>query len=269
MNPTSNAVSQNDDYKTFDGDSLPLDPSSDFFLDHVSRYWWAAEQLKGNTVLDCACGHGYGSYILASHAAQVLGVDLNPHSLKEASSHFKKQNLKFAEQNILKLKEMNQKFDAVTAFEVIEHIPPETTDLFLEGISTILKPNGVLLISTPNHDVVLKSGVHVPEFHINNFRAPELRSALKRHFKTVEILGQFSKRSGLRQLLFDFDFFNLRHLVSKFAKEKSSHHPKEVIQKPVINSKLFETPYAGCENYLFSKNHWRQAGLSVAICKND
>ena len=36
------ARSQTMGYEAYENDSVPLDPSSPFFLDHVTRYWWAA-----------------------------------------------------------------------------------------------------------------------------------------------------------------------------------------------------------------------------------
>ena len=44
---------------------------------HMWRYMWAAIRTKGNHILDCACGTGYGSYILAlaSHHAHITSLD--------------------------------------------------------------------------------------------------------------------------------------------------------------------------------------------------
>lgn len=267
-------MNANPDYRTFDGDSLELDPHAPFFLDHVARYWWARDHVaNGGDVLDCACGKGYGAYILAGSAASVVAVDLNAKSLATAHSTFKKAHLSYVEWDALDLKRLGKTFDLITAFELIEHIPPESTDVFLSGIAGSLKPGGMFLVSTPNHDVVTKSGVSVPEFHINNFKPARLRSALQAHFDEVEMLGQFRRRRGVGALVFDLDFLNLRHVIGRhFAGLRRLGRASGLAAPsgsgvPASWPALFDRPPQECRSYLFSARHWRQAGLTVAICR--
>lgn len=266
-------------YKEYEQDSVPLNPKSPFFFEHVSRYWWAARFAKGKDVLDCACGKGYGTYILSQKANTATGVDLNKRSLETARERFSRPNLQYLEQDVLELVKLGRKFDLVTAFEVIEHIPPHTTDHFLSALAGALNPGGLLLVSTPNHDVVLKSGVSVPDFHINNFRAVELRRALNRHFQDVTMLGQYQKKSGAIGLLFHVDYFNLRHAVGGAAKRLLGRHRAfagkslgvlddiDVGQNlPDVDASYFDKRPSQLDSFEFSRGHWRQAGLTVAIC---
>ena len=258
-------MSSQSDYRSYEGDSADLDPSSPFFLDHVSRYWWAADQLEGRSVIDCACGKGYGSFILASRARSVVGVDMNDHSLALARETFRRSNLEYKKQDVLDLSRLGSLVDAVIAFEVIEHLPAHETDRFLDGIRRTLKPGGQLLLSTPNHDVVTKSGSAVPEFHINNLKSTELRKILRRHFNHVQMLGQFKRRPALEQLAFDLDFFNLRHRFRR----KVAIPPQETraIENKPTPVELFQSRDPRCAQYRFSARHWRQAGLTVAIAR--
>ena len=111
-------------YTAYDDDSVDIDVDSPFFLDHVSRYWWASSFATGKRVLDCATGKGYGAYILSRRAAAVLGVDLNSTSLRIARKKFSAANLVFQEWDVLRLPGLQGTFDLVTAFEIIEHVPP-------------------------------------------------------------------------------------------------------------------------------------------------
>lgn len=265
------------DYKTYRGDSLDLDAQSPFFWDHVVRYWWASDQASKLSVLDCATGKGYGAFIIAQNADKVLGIDLNPHSINIAKNSFQSQhNLSYKLQDVFKLEELEEKFDLITAFEVIEHLPPQLTDKFISSLAKALNPNGKLLLSTPNHDVVMKSYVHLPCFHINNFKSIELEAMLKKHFTKVEMLGQFRKRNGLEKIIFDIDYFNLRHSLKNLFKSRPKHnldHPDEsedshdVIQGQKLNAENFSTkPIDQISSYQFSPKHFRQAGLTIARC---
>ncbi|HEY8278930.1 MAG TPA: methyltransferase domain-containing protein [Bdellovibrionota bacterium] len=255
-------------YQAFEFDSLDLDPHSPFFWDHVSRYWWASGQMEGKSVLDCACGKGYGSYILSQKARAVYGIDLNEKSLEIARSAFHKPSLSFRSFDVLALEKFEHPLDYVVAFEVIEHLPPAETDRFLGGIAKKLGPDGILLLSTPNHEVVTKSGVQVPDFHINNLTAPELRAALGKHFGSVTMLGQFRKRPWLQSLLFSLDFWNLRHSLRRPAREaKKVSEMKSQENKKQDLSPYLESCPEEVGNYRFSPWHWRQAGLTVAVCR--
>lgn len=256
-------------YRAYDQDSVPLNPSSPFFFEHVSRYWWAATLAAGKDVLDCACGKGYGTYIMSRDARSALGIDLNKASLSIAKERFRRANLEYLEQNVLELGKLGRKFDVITAFEIIEHIPPETTGRFLDALGGALAPGGILLVSTPNHDVVLKSGVAVPEFHINNFKATELRRALGERFEKVEMLGQYPRKRGLLSLLFHFDYLNLRHVIGRRLRRASALPAAQAASaQPVadVEAAYFDHKPTEADTFMFSPYHWRQAGLNVAVC---
>lgn len=262
-------------YQTYDHDSVHLDPQDPFFLAHVARYWWVLERIAGKKVADCATGKGYGAYIMAQKAQSVLGFDLNEDSLRQAREIFGNHapNLKYEKRNVLEFKNSNEKFDVVSAFEIIEHIPPETTDDFLNGLAHALDPqNGVLYLSTPNHDVVVKSGVHVPEFHINNFKSVELKKKLEEFFEDVTMLGQYQKRGPLYQFIFALDFFNWRHLLPKTRPLKLNPdlNPENdsALLSPEQVREVYEKPPQEYASTCFSPLHWRQAGMTMAICRH-
>ncbi len=263
-------------YAAYEGDSVQIHQYSPFFWDHVVRYWWANGFAKDFNVLDCATGKGYGAYIIAQNAKKVTGIDLNEKSIAIAKQSFSHQkNLEYKLQDVFKLDELNEKFDLITAFEIIEHLDPKETDRFILALKNALNPGGILLISTPNHDVVLKSKVHVPHFHINNLKAEELKTALLRRFKSITMIGQFKKRSFPESLIFDLDFFNFRHLFKNIFRSTKGpvlepSNDEEDSIKDHLNTFDFKIrPVEMINQYRFSNWHYRQAGLTVAICYND
>src|SRR5262249_23524866 len=58
---------------------------------HIARYMLAGRYVRpGDTVLDAACGLGYGAHILArsTGAARVIGVDSSPSAITYAAANF-------------------------------------------------------------------------------------------------------------------------------------------------------------------------------------
>ena len=65
---------------------------------HLARYNFATRFINGGRVLDCACGVGYGTAILASAVktpSSVLGVDIDPKAARYASENYASDNVSF------------------------------------------------------------------------------------------------------------------------------------------------------------------------------
>ena len=65
----------------FTGERFIPGTPGEIWLEHWHRYHFAARWAHGRTVLDVACGEGYGSALLARHAARVTGVDISPQAM--------------------------------------------------------------------------------------------------------------------------------------------------------------------------------------------
>ena len=65
--------------------------------EHVARYDWVKAFARDKTVLDIACGTGFGSYMLATEgrAAKVTGWDNDERTIRYASIRNKHVNLVF------------------------------------------------------------------------------------------------------------------------------------------------------------------------------
>lgn len=121
---------------------------------HVARYVLAADRVHaGDTVLDAACGLGYGTAVLAScsSGANFIGVDIDPESISYAEANYASLNpaISYRACDITKLSFIpDHSIDVVVSFETIEHI--ENYDLFLNEIKRVLKPDGRIIGSVPN-----------------------------------------------------------------------------------------------------------------------
>jgi SAM-dependent methyltransferase len=127
-------------------------------LDHRERYQLALNYIKReDKILDAATGVGYGAYYMAvnSNCEMVVGIDINDHAIEWGKKYFTSSKNHFVKADLLSDISKTipvEQFDLVTCFETIEHITDEKS--FLNKIHSFLKPGGMLLISSPNEEVI-------------------------------------------------------------------------------------------------------------------
>lgn len=109
--------------------------------------------VDGKKLLDIGCGGGILAEGLARQGAQVTGIDMAELSLEVARMHLHESELDidyqlstaeaFAENNA-------SAFDIVTCLEMLEHVPDPAS--IIKAASRMLKPDGVLVLSTLNRN---------------------------------------------------------------------------------------------------------------------
>ncbi len=176
--------------KPFTGERFEPNLQGEIRLEHYHRYALALELVKGKSVLDLACGEGYGSYMLSKYATAVLGVDLSNEVIAHAKRKYanKTENLRFQQGSASKLSLQDSAFDVVVSYETIEHLYEQSE--MLKEIRRVLKPDGILIISSPNKPVYSKNGEYQNHFHVKELDFSEFDRLLKKQFKAVEYFGQ-------------------------------------------------------------------------------
>lgn len=106
--------------------------------------------LKGLRLLDIGCGGGLISEPMARLGADVVAVDASDKNIKTASLHATKSGLDidFRHTTAEALAEAGEKFDIIVNMEVVEHVAD--VSLYLGACRTLLKPGGIMLLSTIN-----------------------------------------------------------------------------------------------------------------------
>ncbi len=140
-------------------------------------------------ICDLGCGNGYLSRRLAASGYKVTGVDASTNGIRLAKETGAAGAAFLCAPVDLPLVEtLGRRFDAVVASEVIEHFY-RPLDL-LRVAHGILKPGGVLLLTTPYHGylknlLIALLGHHDKHFnplweggHIKFFSIPTLRALL-------------------------------------------------------------------------------------------
>ncbi|HEX8931614.1 MAG TPA: class I SAM-dependent methyltransferase [Patescibacteria group bacterium] len=118
----------------------------------VKRSLQILKKYKPKTarVLDFGCGIGFNIPFIANTFPEVVGIDIDKPSVEIALKQLKKLhcNKQILHYNGKKLPFKKNDFDIIIANDVWEHtIDPH---LMMKEIYRVLKPDGILLINTPN-----------------------------------------------------------------------------------------------------------------------
>ena len=164
--------------------TLPDVPAENYwYRRHLAVYEWIAGQCRDLTVVDLACGEGYGSSVLAGKATNVIGVDANPEAYEHARARYRQPNLSFRRELV---ESFDVERDAIVFLQTIEHI--QDPDALLSGFAKLAP---VAYISTPNLLTLAPEGAEKSDnpWHIKEYTLEEYRALLEPHFSRVEILG--------------------------------------------------------------------------------
>lgn len=167
----------------------------ELFYQHMGRYLFARQYVSEKVVLDAACGTGYGTAMLAKKARNVVGVDNSRDAILHGIKNYQKTNVHFMQMDCCQISFKDNSFDVVISFETLEHIT--NMNLFLKELQRVLKPGGVLLVSTPNrplYAVYNKGRANI--YHCLELDENEFRQLLSKYFAIEKIWGQrhFSKK---------------------------------------------------------------------------
>ncbi len=125
-----------------------------YVRDRVAAHWGRdalnGEPLQGLSLLDIGCGGGLLSEPMSRLGATVTGVDASDRNIATASVHAARQDLDidYRQGTAEALAESGAQFDIVLALEIVEHVAD--VDLFLRSCGRMVKPGGLLFLSTLN-----------------------------------------------------------------------------------------------------------------------
>lgn len=158
--------------------------------------WIAARIPSPGRLLDVGCGAGLASEALAQLGHRVLGIDAAGETLDAGRAHAAGQglDLEYRQATTSDLVAEGQHFAAITALEIIEHVPDPAG--FMRDLAALLEPGGMLFVSTLNRTarslLVAKIGA---EYIV---RILPIGTHDWRRFVTPAELGQLGRAAGLR-----------------------------------------------------------------------
>jgi ubiquinone/menaquinone biosynthesis C-methylase UbiE len=155
---------------------------------HLHRYAIALDFVHDKDVLDIACGEGYGSFLLSKVSHSVTGVDIDESVINHAVDKYKHKGLNFKKGTATAIPLPASSIDVVISFETIEHLK-EHDEMLLE-IKRVLRPNGLLIMSSPDKKTYSDDRNFTNEYHVKELYYEEFLSLIKKNFKNQQVLFQ-------------------------------------------------------------------------------
>lgn len=129
----------------------------EYFLSSVPRYIRVLKFIdihsKGSSkeILDVGCSPGHIAISLARMGHTVTGIDLNDNYLVKYKSEWQKEiSRKQWDIEKTRLDYNDEQFDYILFTEILEHISITHPKYILSDLFRLLKPGGILYLTTPN-----------------------------------------------------------------------------------------------------------------------
>jgi len=173
-------MTANDNKIDFTGERFTPECEREIWYEHYHRYAFAKRLVANKRVLDVASGEGYGSHILAQYAQSVIGVDIDKTSVEHANKKYQYNNLQYIQSSCVNMPIDDASIDVVVSFETLEHLAEQKE--MLAEIDRVLKPDGLLVISTPDKKHYSDATGFSNEYHVKELYQHEFKALLDCHW---------------------------------------------------------------------------------------
>lgn len=156
----------------------------------IARYKFACKWLReSDRVLEVGCGEGFGCNFFSRHAREVVGLDIEPETVRRCKERYLRDNLKFTVGDIVHpTPPPAGDFDAVVSFEMIEHVSHEDGRRMVKNVAAHLKDGGLAVLSTPRQRQ--DRSISRQHMHVFEYDYPTLTETLNPHFRRVMVFCQ-------------------------------------------------------------------------------
>lgn len=186
---------------------------------------------KNNRILDVGCGNGQFLEEAKRKGWETWGTEYS----KGAVLHTQKKGLNVLHGRLNEVLEDLPQFDVITSFEVIEHLNNPAREIDL--MKNILRPGGIIYITTPNFNSVLR---YLLKHRYDVITYPEHLI-----YFTPKTLTYLMKTKGFDVERIETTGFSLSRLKNGFKKSKSenpftSESTDEVLRNYLESNKILQ-----------------------------
>jgi len=156
----------------------------------LARYKFVAKMFSGmNRVLEVGCADGFGTRVVRQEVQEVVATDFDPVFVTRNQARPQgKWSISYRVHDML-AGPLAENFDAVYAVDVVEHIPTQDEDRFVNHLATSLHAQGVCLVGTPSLESQAYASAPSKAGHVNCKTAVTLKELMQRRFHNVFIFS--------------------------------------------------------------------------------
>jgi 2-polyprenyl-3-methyl-5-hydroxy-6-metoxy-1,4-benzoquinol methylase len=152
----------------------------------LARYKFVAKMLSGRShVLEVGCADAFGTRLVLQEVRRVTAIDFDRVFVQDVLRRMDPRWSFECRQHDLLAGPVPGRFEAAYAMDVIEHIPAENEQLFVENMVRSLTPEGVLILGCPSLESQAHASAISKAGHVNCKTAAGLRQLMERFFHNV------------------------------------------------------------------------------------
>lgn len=164
------------------------DPKHLLFL--LARYKFCSKVLSGKkNILEVGCGDSFGTGIVLQTVERIHGIDIEPLVIEDNIKRAEYGDRSTYEVQDITAGRLKDTYDGAFALDVIEHIPADLEQNFMENIANSLVRDAVCIIGTPNITAQQHASKESAIGHINLKSAENLKNLMEPYFENVFIFS--------------------------------------------------------------------------------
>jgi 2-polyprenyl-3-methyl-5-hydroxy-6-metoxy-1,4-benzoquinol methylase len=178
MNPIEKVSKTNEYYSNAKNSHAPTIRAS-YLRTAKSQIGLVQKYANGTDLLDIGCAQGFFLFSAAQAGYKVKGIEISQDAAEYAKREF---GLDVEAKAFEELQFPGNHFDVVALWQVLEHVPYPLA--VLREVHRILRPEGLLVVSTPNIEGIpsrflRKKWWDIKRLHINQFSTKTLMDILR------------------------------------------------------------------------------------------
>jgi len=174
---------------------------TDWKLKARKNFLKLSKQENKKTLLELGAGAGYDSEYFKNNGLNVVAVDLSKEMVKKCVE----KGIETYELDFYDLSSLNKKFDCVYTINALLHVPGNDLNNVLNGINSILNPNGLFYMGVYGGNDTESEYVKIEISEVSRFFAHHSERYLR---KTLEEIFQIIAFEKIKlENTGDIDFF--------------------------------------------------------------
>lgn len=152
----------------------------------LARYKFVAKMFSGRKhVLEVGCADAFATRIVVQETEKLTATDFDPLFIADVQKRMSdKWSFECCVHDMLS-GPMPGSFDGIYALDVLEHIPQENEDLFIQNMIAPLAQNGAIILGMPSLESQPFASPISKAGHVNCKTMPDFKDLMQKYFDNV------------------------------------------------------------------------------------